>query len=62
MAGICYPSSPRDGAEDTDIIDVCLIEFSEDLPSDCFKDAGYIVDEKTITTADLIMSFSWRAF
>lgn len=51
VGGICYPSSPRDGAEGTDIDDVCMIEFTEDLPPDFFKDCAYIIDEKTIITA-----------
>jgi hypothetical protein len=53
VGGICYPSSPRDGAEGTDIVDVCLIEFTDDLPPAFFRDAPYVVDEKTITTAVL---------
>jgi hypothetical protein len=51
IAGICYPSSPRDGAEGSDISDLCLIEFTDDMPPGFFKDTPYIVDEKTITTA-----------
>jgi len=51
VGGICYPSSPRDGAEGSDIGDVCLIESTEDLPPAFFKDGAYIIDEKTITTA-----------
>jgi hypothetical protein len=51
ISQIAYPSSPRDAAEGSDIVDVCVIEFSDDMPKDFFKDAPYIIDEKTVATS-----------
>jgi hypothetical protein len=53
VGGFCYPSSPRDGAVGTDIGDVCVIEFTSDLPPGFFKDSAYIFEEGTITTGSL---------
>lgn len=51
--GICYPSSPIDGAEGTDISDVCVIEFTDEMPPGFFKDSAYVVEDATVTTASL---------
>jgi hypothetical protein len=53
IEGVRYASNPRDGAADTDITDVCLIEFSEENPSDFFGDSPYIIDENTIATSTI---------
>lgn len=53
IEGIRYASNLRDGAVDTDIGDVCLIEFSEENPSDFFGNSPYIIDEKTIATSTI---------
>jgi hypothetical protein len=46
-----YPSSPRGAAVDTDILDVAVIEFADDVGSDFFGDTAYILDEKTVRTS-----------
>ncbi|MGO9683602.1 MAG: hypothetical protein ACLPTZ_13620 [Beijerinckiaceae bacterium] len=51
IGGISYPSLPKDGAEGTDISDICVIEFTDELPPDFFKDSAYVVDETMIATA-----------
>jgi hypothetical protein len=50
LEGIRHASNPRDGAVDTDIGDVCLIEFSDENPPDFFGDSPYVIDESTIAT------------
>jgi hypothetical protein len=51
IKGICYPSSPKDGAAETDITDICVIEFADDIASNFFKGGEYIIDEKTVSTS-----------
>jgi hypothetical protein len=51
VTGICYPSSPRDGAEGTDISDICVIEFSDETGPDFFKETAYVLDEKTVASS-----------
>jgi hypothetical protein len=51
VKGIAFPSAPRDGAAGSDIVDVCIIEFSDDIPADFFKDQPYPIDDKTFSTS-----------
>jgi hypothetical protein len=51
VTGICYPSSPVDGLEGTDIGDICVMEFSDDTRPDFFKGSAYVVDETTVATS-----------
>lgn len=53
IKGICYPSSPRDTAVGTDIIDMCAIEFSDDIVPDFFGDTPYILDSSTVATSQI---------
>lgn len=53
IEGIRYPSNPRGAAVDTDIGDVCLVEFSDENPTDFFGDTPYIIDEKTVATSNI---------
>jgi hypothetical protein len=53
IGGIAYASSPIDGAEGTDISDICVLEFSDELPPDFFKDSAYVIDETTVVTANV---------
>jgi len=46
-----YPSSPTQAAEGSDIVDVCVIEFSPGMPTGFFRDTPYIVDENTVATS-----------
>jgi hypothetical protein len=36
---------------DTDIVDICVIEFADDIPSGFFKGSAYIIDDKTVATS-----------
>jgi len=38
---------------DTDIGDVCLIEFADENPSDFFGDSPYVIDENTVVTGSI---------
>jgi len=51
LRSVAYPSQPRDEAVDTDILDVAVIEFSDEVGAGFFKDAAYILDEKTMATS-----------
>jgi hypothetical protein len=51
IEGIRFASNPRGAAIDTDIGDICLIEFSSENPTEFFGDSPYIIDEKTVATA-----------
>lgn len=50
ILGLRYPSSPTGDAQGGDVIDICVIEFIEDLPSDFFRDSAYIIDPATVTS------------
>jgi hypothetical protein len=40
---LCFPSSPRDGAEGTDIVDICVIEFADEVTPDFFMNSAYVI-------------------
>jgi hypothetical protein len=48
VKAVCYPSSPRDGAVGTDIIDICVIEFVSDVTPEFFGNSAYMIDDCTI--------------
>jgi len=48
ITGLYYPSSPRGAAEGSDISDICLIEFDEDLAPDFFMGSPYDMDAKPV--------------
>jgi hypothetical protein len=48
IKGIRYASNPTHAAVETDIGDVCLIEFSDENPAGFFGDSPYIIDENTV--------------
>lgn len=50
---ICLPSSPRDQAVGTDIEDLCVIKFGDDLPADFFGDSLYVLDEKSTASSQI---------
>jgi len=50
---LCYPSAPTDGAVGTDIVDMCVIRFADDIVPDFFKGSAYIIDEKTVATSQI---------
>jgi hypothetical protein len=47
---LAYPSSPKDSATDTDVTDLCVIEFSEDTQPDFFSNP-YLIEAGTIATS-----------
>jgi hypothetical protein len=51
IKGIRYASNPTHAALDTDIGDVCLIEFSDENAADFFGNSPYIIDENTVATS-----------
>jgi len=53
LQSVAYPSQPKDAAIDTDILDVAVIQFRDDIGATFFGDAAYILDEKTMTTSKL---------
>jgi hypothetical protein len=50
IKGVAYASSLRDAAVGTDLPDVCVIEFADDMPSTFFTDT-YVVDDRTVATS-----------
>ncbi len=51
LRSVAYPSQPKGAAIDTDLLDVAVVRFSEDVDAAFFKDAAYILDEKTMATS-----------
>jgi hypothetical protein len=51
LRSVAYPSRPIDAAVDTDLLDVAVIQFSEDVDAAFFKDPAYVLDEATMTTS-----------
>jgi hypothetical protein len=51
VKSLVYPSDPRGEAVDTDILDIAVIEFANDVGADFFTDAPYILDTKTYGTS-----------
>ena len=53
LKSVAYPSQPREAATDTDLLDVTVIEFSDDIDASFFKDKAYVLDSATSCTARL---------
>jgi hypothetical protein len=51
VLGLVYPSEPTGAAVGSDIGDICVIEFADDLPIDFFRGNAYVIDGGTIGTA-----------
>jgi hypothetical protein len=49
ISAVFYPSLPIKAAEGTDVVDIAVIELTNDV--NFFKDSAYIVDDKTIGTS-----------
>lgn len=57
---VCYPSSPQAAAAETDVIDLCLIEFHDDVSTGFFNETAYSLSEETIcssVTGDRLLIF-----
>ena len=50
---LCFPSSPRDGAVETDIEDVCVIEFEDGIAPDFFRESEYSLDDRPFGTSEV---------
>ena len=48
IKGVFRPSSPRAGAIGTDICDLCVMEFTDDIDVNFFKGSAYVVEPDTI--------------
>ena len=51
LKAVYYPSLPREAAVESDILDVAVIQFSDDIGSDFFNDRAYVLDSQTIATS-----------
>lgn len=51
LKGLCYPSDPRHGAVDTDVVDICVVEFADPIDANFFNDAAYMIERKTVATS-----------
>jgi hypothetical protein len=51
IKAVYHPSSPNPQTTETDVLDVLLIEFRDEVGLDFFEDSAYIVDPKTICTS-----------
>jgi hypothetical protein len=52
IQGLRYPSAPRREAVDTDITDLCVVEFSSDVPPDFFFGTEFPIDGEHAATAN----------
>jgi hypothetical protein len=52
IQGIRYPSDPRRDAMDTDITDLCVVEFSSELSPDFFFGTAFPIDDQHAATAN----------
>ncbi len=48
LKSISYPSRPKDAAIDADILDIAVVEFSDDVDGMFFGDTPYLLDSKTV--------------
>ena len=53
VKALCFPSSPKDGAVETDVEDICVIEFEDDLPKGFFGGSEYSLDERGFSTSKI---------
>jgi hypothetical protein len=52
IQGIRYPSAPRRDAMDTDITDLCVVEFTSEVTPDFFFGTAFPIDEQHAATAN----------
>jgi len=53
LKSVRYPSAPTGGAIDSDVLDIVLIEFSDDIGPSFFKGECYIIDPNTFCTSSI---------
>jgi hypothetical protein len=54
LSKIAYATNPTGYAVDTDVLDLAVIQFSDDVASAFFTDAAYLIDENTVTTSKVV--------
>jgi hypothetical protein len=52
LKSLAYPSDPRGEAVDTDILDLAVVEFGDDVGPAFFTDPAYILDANTVGTSE----------
>jgi hypothetical protein len=52
LKSLAYPSDPGGEAVGTDILDVAIVEFADDVGTDFFTDPPYIIDANTWGTSN----------
>jgi len=53
LKNVYYPSTPRHAAVGTDIEDLAVIEFADDVGPTFFADTAYIIDKRTVRTSSI---------
>jgi hypothetical protein len=48
---VCYPTSPKASAVDTDVTDFCVIEFEDTVTTDFFDGSAYPFDKQNICSS-----------
>ena len=51
LKGIFYPSSPQGAAIGSDVLDIAVVQFADDVGPDFFTDPPYIIDDNTCCTS-----------
>jgi hypothetical protein len=51
IRAVFYPSTPREEAIGSDVMDVTLIQFIDQISPDFFQGSAYVVDSKTVASS-----------
>ncbi len=51
LSSICYPSNPTEAAKGSDIADIAVLQFSDDVDASFFKDCAYVIDDGTVSSS-----------
>jgi hypothetical protein len=51
LKSVFQPSQQRGDAAETDVLDVVIMKFSEDVSLDFFADSAYLLDRRTVATS-----------
>jgi hypothetical protein len=51
LRSVAYPGKPNEAATGTDVLDIAVIVFANDVGASFFEDPAYILDEKTMTAS-----------
>jgi hypothetical protein len=53
LSYVAYPSNPTGYAEGTDVLDIAVIQFADDVGAGFFKEPAYVIDDKTVATSEV---------